>query len=56
MRDNLRQSKIFGDKKTREDCKGKSFPLLPASRSSRNLRFLSLFLVFGGKLKHFGKR
>jgi hypothetical protein len=37
IRNNLRQSKILGDKKTREDCEGKGFPPLPSSRSSRDL-------------------
>jgi hypothetical protein len=50
IRNNLRQSKFLGDKKTREACEGEDFPPLSFSRT---FPLSSLFLVFGGKLKHF---
>jgi hypothetical protein len=47
---NLRQSKFLGDKKRAKIAKGKvSRPCLFRGP----LHLLSLFLVFGGKLKHF---
>jgi putative membrane protein len=43
MRDNLRQSEILGDKKTREDCERNSFPPLPSSRTSPSFKFAPCF-------------